>query len=290
MDTHPILELLQDSDDPPLTPESLKELEIELGVRFPNEYAEFLLQFNGGDFRRHVMFHLPKPTRRIDAVGVNSFLGEPGDRVHFHGLSWWAQILADRIPHDYLAIANCNSEDHVLLKFVRPQSEFAGIWFWDGPGFWIPEDGDNIHWLADSFNEFLSLLQYDTDYEEEEHETIPLFQALERGNLPAVEQFLAQGGAVETCNVEGQTLLAVAAIYSWPKIVRLLLAHSADPNARDEHGRTPLHHAATHSIDSVKLLLAAGADAKARDHEGKSVLAEWSYRADQILRAHGAEE
>jgi len=36
--------------------------------------------------------------------------------------------------------------------------------------------------------------------------------------------------------------------------------------------------------------LAAGADAKARDHQGKSVLAEWSYRADQILRAHGAEE
>jgi hypothetical protein len=34
----------------------------------------------------------------------------------------------------------------------------------------------------------------------------------------------------------------------------------------------------------------AGADAKARNNEDKSVLGEWSYRADQILRAHGAED
>jgi hypothetical protein len=51
-----------------------------------------------------------------------------------------------------------------------------------------------------------------------------------------------------------------------------------------------LHDAACHSVDSVKSLLAVGANAKARDNQGKSVLAEWSYRADQILRAHGAEE
>lgn len=78
--------------------------------------------------------------------------------------------------------------------------------------------------------------------------------------------------------------------YSWPKIVRLLLERGADANSRDLQGRAPLHHAATSSIDSIKLLLERGADATARDHDGKGVLGQWSYRGDQILRAHGATE
>jgi ankyrin repeat protein len=134
------------------------------------------------------------------------------------------------------------------------------------------------------------MLMPDIEDDQEDCETIPLFLDIERGNQRAIERYLAQGGDAEARNEEGQTLLAAAALYSWPKIVRLLLEHSAGPNARDNAGRTPLHHAATHSIDSVKLLLAAGADATARDNQAKSVLGEWSYRADQILRVHGAVE
>ena len=283
----PILELLQNSDDPPVTPEGLRALEIELGVKFPQEYADFLLQFNGGNFCRPVMFYLPQPTEWINDVSVMSFFGEPGDRDVGEALATYARMLKERIPDDCLAIASCGT-DLIILTVAGPTSEFGKVWFWDG----VDEgEGDNIHWVADSFAEFLSMLQYDTQYDDEdERESISVFQAIERGNLRAVEQYLSQGGGVESRNALGQTLLAAAAIYSWPKIVRLLLEHHADPNARDEQGRTPLHHAATHSIDSMKLLLAAGADVKARDRDGKSVLGQWSYRADQILRAHGAEE
>ena len=283
----PILELLQDSDDPPATRESLEELEIELGVRFPKEYADFLLQFNGGDFHRHVMFYVPKAERWPEGVGVDSFFGDPGDRAVGESLSWYAKTLENRIPADCLAVAHCGGLDLILLKVAGPKPELGKVWFWDGTE---EGEGGNIHWLADSFNEFLSMLQFDTYYDYEERETVPIFQAVERGNLRAIEQYLSQEGTVESRNTEGQTLLAAAAIYSWPKIVRLLLEHSADPNARDQQGRTPLHHAATSSIDSVKLLLAAGTDPKVREREGKSVLAQWSYRADQILRAHGAED
>ena len=74
------------------------------------------------------------------------------------------------------------------------------------------------------------MLHYDFKNDhEDERETIPVFQAIERGNLRGVGQFLAEGGGVESRNADGQTLLAAAAIYSWPKIVRLLLDHSADP-------------------------------------------------------------
>jgi hypothetical protein len=284
----PILELLEDSHDPPLTSEAIEELQVLLGVRFPEDYANFLLAFNGGYFGRDVGFSLPEPKRFLSGALMIRFYGEPADGIENYGLIKHAEVLSDRLPEDCLAIADCNSQDHVVLRYDDDKSEFAGVWFWDSNAFW---DGtETRNWLADTFNEFLSFLVYDVTAYEGEPESLPLFQAIQDGNFRTVQLYLAAGGDVEARNAEGRTLLMAAAIYSWRRIVSLLLDHAADPNARDNKGQTPLHHAACHSVDSVKLLLAAGSDAKARDHEGKSVLAEWSYRADQILKAHGAEE
>jgi SMI1-KNR4 cell-wall/Ankyrin repeats (3 copies) len=287
MHSLPILEFLQDCYEPPLDRAAIERLELELGMEFPNEYIGFLLQFNGGDFHRPVMFYLPAPAEFTSAAAIDSFYGDSGAGPTRNGLAWYAQTYEGRIPDEYLLIAHCNSLDHVMLKLKGPMPEYGTVWFWDGVG---EGEGGNIHWLAESFDSFLTMLQVDLDYEEPDYESIPVFQAIEYGNRRAIEEFLAQGGDKESRNAEGLTLLAAATKYSWPKIVQLLVDHSADLNAPDQRGRTPLHHAANHSYDSVKLLVAAGADVKARDHEGRSVLAQWSYRVDQYLRARGAEE
>src|SRR4051812_36959494 len=100
----PILELLQNSCDPPLTPESLEELELALGVRLPTDYAQFLLQFNGGNFCRTVEFSLPDPNPFLDRASLDLFYGEPADGIEHNGLVWHAEILNDRIPADFLPI------------------------------------------------------------------------------------------------------------------------------------------------------------------------------------------
>lgn len=282
-----VLDLLQDSCDPPLTATTLEKLQVRLGKRFPVEYAEFLLQYNGGHFTRSVEYAIPAPTTFVTGGLVRSFLGEPNDGIERDGLVWWTETLSDRIPSEFLPIADCNFNDYVVLKLVGPESSFQGVWHWNS----APIEGEQYaYWLADSFNEFLSMLVYDNCSDEQDQETLPLFQAVERGAITAVEQYLASGGDVEARNNHGHTLLMASAIHRWPKLVRLLLSNSADPNARDKKGLSPLHHAAVHSFDSVKLLLGAGADATARDHEGKGVLGDWCYRADQTLRAHGATE
>ncbi|WP_461032733.1 ankyrin repeat domain-containing protein [Streptomyces mayteni] len=53
-----------------------------------------------------------------------------------------------------------------------------------------------------------------------------------------------------------------------PDVVEALLAAGADPNAADEHGRTPVHNAVTslgrNTLDALRLLLEAGGDPDAR--------------------------
>jgi len=67
------------------------------------------------------------------------------------------------------------------------------------------------------------------------------------------------------------------------EVARLLLEHSADVNARDDDGWTPLHFAAYNDhVDVAELLLRHGADAGARDNEGLTPL-------DVALRTEHAE-
>jgi len=82
--------------------------------------------------------------------------------------------------------------------------------------------------------------------------------------------------------VEGLPPLAYAAEAGYADIVELLLAHGADPNARDTRGKTPLMWAAmvdTSDDRIVRMLLAHGADAGLRAPSGDT--------AASLAAAHG---
>jgi len=97
--------------------------------------------------------------------------------------------------------------------------------------------------------------------------------AVANSDASVTARLLAAGADPNAKDEDGRTLVMLG-IHS-PELIQILLARGAtlDPNATDNNGLTLLMHAAASStIEVVKQLLAKGGDLAARDHEGRTLL------------------
>jgi hypothetical protein len=93
------------------------------------------------------------------------------------------------------------------------------------------------------------------------------------GNLDLAALALACGADVNSCNIEGQTALHLAAISGAEGVASLLIEAGADINKRDCRGESPLAAAEKHdSIGVIELLIDHGAPW----HKGSGF---WPFRA-----------
>ena len=109
----------------------------------------------------------------------------------------------------------------------------------------------------------------------------PLHSAAYYGDLEVVQKLIEYDVDINAAGSDGRTALHFASgdhdtmnlSDPRPSILRLLLAHGADVNARAENSSTPLHSASRFATpEVVRVLLEHGADVKAEDNGGRTAL------------------
>lgn len=100
-----------------------------------------------------------------------------------------------------------------------------------------------------------------------------IYEAVEKGDVAAVERHLQAGAAVDAMTKHGSTPLLYATAMDKPDVVRLLLDQGADVNAASASGSTPLIEAVGKGQGNlVRLLLEKGADVNVVDSAGYTPL------------------
>ena len=100
----------------------------------------------------------------------------------------------------------------------------------------------------------------------------PLGLACYFGQIDTAEFPLKAGAAVNaySTNTLHAAPLQSAAAGRHLDVVRLLLAHGADPNCRNNRSQTPLHAAAQNGdMDMIRVLIFGGSDLESRDDDNK---------------------
>jgi ankyrin repeat protein len=99
-----------------------------------------------------------------------------------------------------------------------------------------------------------------------------LFSLIRSNDAGAIREMLRDESLVRVSDQHGASPLMHAALYANVKIVRLLLDRGAEPNSADEDGMTPLMYAVGGDVAKVQLLLDRGADANDQSKLGRSPL------------------
>lgn len=145
----------------PVVSSKLDSLEVKYAIKFPQEYRDFLLKYNGGR-PNPSKFHYLEVSGPYTDSRVDRFLAiYDGEYDNFEWMYTTLKIKQVRMPSNLVPIASDPFGNQICISVSG--NDTGAVYFWDhekeqDPRLGLPPTSDNVFLVARSFNDFLSIL------------------------------------------------------------------------------------------------------------------------------------
>lgn len=222
---------------------------------------------------------LPELNKNNDSLSLSQFsLFSPRNKEQSISLS-----CRQSLPKASLCITQMQKKEYIEEVFKNDNPDLLRELLQTNPLLNSDHDKHNFMYIAAQVNAvqclaFLLAVRnkhkdiFDSGY-------TAVHEAIRRGNVKIVEQFLSVGLSVDYKDYEGYPLLAIAIDYNQPEIVQMLLDKGADASYFDFYKNSLLHRAVKiGNPDILKKLLEKGIDLKRVNY--------WSQTALDLARSY----
>jgi hypothetical protein len=146
-----------DESAAPITPSELEEVEKKIGIRLPDHYRRFLLARNGG-IPIPGIFHFKEESGPYTDSQVQCLLAihSADDQNDFETFYERYKLNEIRLPAELIPIGNDLGGNLICIADDGPN--LGAVYFWDHEEEEDTATFNNVHLIADSFDEFLSSL------------------------------------------------------------------------------------------------------------------------------------
>ena len=135
-----------------ITKIDIVDLENALSTRIPEDYTDFLLTYNGGVVEPYIKV---KVNDLSSYINIDVIYGINTGNTNSDILTWTNKFSDDMLVSS-LIIADTLENGFIILLCT---GEYKGVYYWDDSyNFDSSEDDMNTYFIADSFSDFLTLI------------------------------------------------------------------------------------------------------------------------------------
>lgn len=138
------------------------KLEKDFRVKLPEDYKDFLIQYNGGDVDDAYLY-----VKDLDEYMLMGYLSGIDVEAEFADIAKFNDEYHEDIPKKSILIGSDEGEGWILLVC---DGENNGVWYYDHSYFFDPSTDElNTYFICETFSDFIKMLETTIPAEDEEN-------------------------------------------------------------------------------------------------------------------------